>query len=232
MLVSCIIVSHNKPDLCHEAIRSITAQTYKNWECVVVDSGVLYDQGYFSAFPQSFADERLIFIRSAETAETRRTKAMAPWCFNECFRNGWVKGDLIIYLTDDDIYYPNAFETFASYATANPDALAMYASQDIGIIYPDGRRAVVGERRAIHKAGMFCGGVPMDCHVDYAQMCHRRSVLQAIDDSEWWPEGKDTETHADGVFMERIGLITTFYPIDIKVSQNRRTPKSTYAPSR
>jgi hypothetical protein len=32
--------------------------------------------------------------------------------------------------------------------------------------------------------------------------------------------------------MERIGAVTPFHPIDIKVSQNRRTPKSTYLPSR
>ena len=48
----------------------------------------------------------------------------------------------------------------------------------------------------------------------------------------WWPEEKATEDHADGIFMERIGFVTPILPIDVKVSQNRRTPRSTYAPSR
>src|SRR5207244_112763 len=36
--------------------------------------------------------------------------------------------------------------------------------------------------------------------------------------------------HADGIVMERIGEHTPIYPIDVKVSQNRRTLQSTYAP--
>lgn len=229
MLVTCIVVSHMKPNLCHEAITSVVNQTHQDWECLVVDSGVLYDKGYYDMFPWS-VDERFVFIRSTETEETRKTKAMAPWCFNECFRNGMVSGDLVMYLCDDDILYPNAFQTFVSYVEKNPNALAMYASQDIGVIYPNGDRAVTGERRAIGVAGRCCNGRPLDCHVDYLQMCHRSSVLKQLSDREWWPESKETESHADGVFMEIIGRTTPFHPIDIKVSQNRRTPQSTYVP--
>lgn len=232
MLVSCLLVSHNKPHLCHEAIQSVINQTHQEWECFVVDSGVLYDQGYFNSFSWS-ADERLIFVRSTETEETRRTKAMAPWCFNECFRSGMVRGELIVYLCDDDLLYPNAFQTFTSFAESRPDAMAFYASQDVGVIYPNGWRAVVGERRAIGMAGKCCNGRTLDCQVDYGQMCHRLSLLNRLPGGdEYWNEGKETESHADGVFMEKIGSVTPFYPIDIKVGQNRRTPTSTYGPSK
>ena len=47
---------------------------------------------------------------------------------------------------------------------------------------------------------------------------------------EYWPESKDTEKHADGLFMERIGELVPIHPIDVKVSQNRRTAHSTYVP--
>jgi glycosyltransferase involved in cell wall biosynthesis len=230
MLVSCIFVSHNKPHLCHEAIQSVVNQTHQEWECLVVDSGVLYDQGYYDSFSWS-SDERLIFIRSTETDSTRRTKAMAPWCFNECFRNGAVKGDLVMYLCDDDLLYPNAFQTFVSYSESRPDVMAMYASQDIGMIYSNGWRAVTGERRAVGVAGRCVNGRTLDCQVDYLQFCHRLGLLNKFPSDEYWPEGKDTESHADGVFMERCGLYVPVHPIDIKVSQNRRTPQSTYVPS-
>lgn len=229
MLVSCILVSHNKPHLCHESITSVINQTHQDWECLVVDSGILYDQGYYNSFPWS-ADERLSFIRSTETDEIRSTKAMAPWCFNECFRNGLVNGEIVMYLCDDDILYPDAFQTFASFFETRPDALAAYASQDIGVIYPNGNRAVVGERRAVGLAGRCCGGRTLDCQVDYLQFCHRKSLLDRFAGNEWWPESKHSESHADGVFMERCGVITPIHPIDIKVSQNRRTPQSTYGP--
>jgi hypothetical protein len=232
MLVSCILVSHNKSEWCKEALSSVAAQTYAQWECLVVDSGELFDSGYFLPFA---SEHRFRLIRSTETNETRRAKAMAPWCFNECFRQEIVKGELVLYLCDDDIFYENAFQTFVDYLSANPEVNAMYASQDHAVIYEDGRRELTGERRALAIGGRCCRGRLMDCQVDYAQMSHRRSVLSLIkghNRREWWPEEKETEGHADGIFMERIGAVTPFFPIDIKVSQNRRTPKSLNCPSR
>jgi len=225
MLVSCILVSHNKPDICHEAVQSLLNQTYQNWECLLVDSGVLYDQGYYHQFSW-ITDSRIQLIRSTETAIIRKTKAMAPWCFNECFRNGKVKGDLIVYLSDDDIFYPNAFATLVEFAQSNPTVEAMYASQDYSVVYPDGKTKIFGQRLALKKAGKCCGGVRLDNKVDYLQFCHRRSLVEKISNCEWWPEGKDTESHADGIFMEKCGALTPIYPINKKLSQNRRTPTS------
>src|SRR5690242_14451985 len=104
MLVSIICVCHNKPDLIPEAIQSILNQSYPHWEAWVVDSGVLYDAGYYERFAWR-QDARIKLIRSEETEEIRRTKAMAPWCFNQCFRKGLVSGDLVMYLSDDDLLY-------------------------------------------------------------------------------------------------------------------------------
>src|SRR5262245_45426853 len=224
MLVTCICVCHNKPELAHEAIQSILDQTYPHWQAIIVDSGVLYDAGYYEQFAWRY-DPRVTLIRSVETSELRRTKAMAPWCFNECFRRSLVQGDLVMYLCDDDILYPNAFASFVAYCTQHPEAMAMYASQDLGVIWPDGQRTIVGERRAIGPGGKCCNGRLMDCQVDYLQFCHRAEVLRTFPD-EYWPEAKDTEKHADGIFMERIGEKVLIYPIDVKVSQNRRTPNS------
>src|SRR6266545_4889761 len=152
MRVTCICVCHDKPDITHEAIGSIVKQTHADWEAIVIDSGVLYDAGYYERLAWR-SDPRIRLIRSHETEETRRTKAMAPWCFNECFRNGWVSGDLIVYLCDDDLLYSNAFETFSNYCHQYPNVLAMYASQDIGIVYPNGWHAITGERRAREMRG-------------------------------------------------------------------------------
>ena len=179
MRVSCLCVCHNKPDLTHEAVESIVHQCHPDWEALIVDSGVLYDAGYYEPFPWRI-DPRIKLFRSDETDETRRTKAMAPWCYNECFRKGRVTGDLVMYLCDDDLLYPNAFATFVAYCRQHPDAEAMYASQDIGVIYPEGGRAVIGERRATERGGRCCGGRPMDCQVDYLQFCHKTDVLRHL----------------------------------------------------
>src|SRR5262249_4864318 len=156
-------------------------------------------------------DSRIRLVRSGETAETRRTPAMAPWCFNECFRRGLVKGELVVYLCDDDVFYPPAFETFVDYCRCHPHAHAMYASEDIGVIYPNGWHAIIGERRATVPGGRICNGRPMDCQVDYLQFCHKADVLRLFPDDEYWPEARATEEHADGLLMERVGQHVTIH---------------------
>jgi glycosyltransferase involved in cell wall biosynthesis len=202
-----------------EAIDSVFSQTFQGWKLIVMDSGVLYDS-------LKFTDNRIEIYKSGETSRTRSQKAMAPWCFNECFRRNLVDTDLIVYMGDDDIWYENAFETFVNFHNEKK-VDAMYASQDIAYHFKDGSRYVIGERRAIQLMGKTVNRfVSMDCKVDMMQFCHTKNVWTL------WPEDKDTESHADGVFMDKIGKLVTVHPIDIKVSQNRRTPLSTYAPTK
>jgi glycosyltransferase involved in cell wall biosynthesis len=222
--ITCIMVSHNKDKLVQEAIDSVLNQTCGDWELLLVDSGALFDRGYF----KNLKDPRIKVIRSDENHITRQTKAMAPYCFNKCLSSG-VHGELVVYLCDDDVFYPNAFDTFISFSEKNPYVQAMYASQDMITIKINNDRIMSGERRALKKMGK-CVGERMDCVIDYLQFCHKKTILNHL--KEFWPEGKDTESHADGVFMDKIGEIVPVYPIDVKVSQNRRTIWSTYAPTK
>jgi hypothetical protein len=228
--ITVIIVSHNKPQLLPEAVESVLGQTFRDWQGILVDSGVLYDQGFFRQFPWA-DDPRLQIVKSGETPEMRRHKAMAPWCFNECFRRGLVAGELVMYLCDDDLLYANAFAAFVACFRDRPDWMAVYASQDISWVAGDSRTRIVGERRARAPAGRCCNGRGLDCQVDYLQLCHRVTALQAFSDDEYWPEARETQDHADGIFLEKLGSYFPIMPLDIKVSQNRRTVWSTYAPA-
>jgi hypothetical protein len=227
--ISILIVSHNKPQLLPEAVASVLAQTFADWQGILIDSGSLLDRGFFEDFSWA-SDPRLIIIPSGETASLRRRKAMAPWCFNECYRRGLVQGELVMYLCDDDLLYPNAFATFVEAFKNNPDAMAMYASQDIGWVGSDGRCEIVGERRALAPGGKKCAGRIMDCQVDYLQLCHRRAALDVLAGPEYWPEAGATGDHADGIFMEKLGEHFDILPLDVKVSLNRRTPWSVNLP--
>lgn len=224
--ITCILVSHNKPQIVKEAIDSLLNQTLIDWQGIIVDSGILYDNNFFDYIK----DERITVIKSDESQSMRSSLAMAPYCFNLCLRRNMVKGHFVMYLCDDDVLYHNAFQTFINFAEENPyQSHAMYASQDLTVIKSDGSRIHSGERRAIDKVGK-CVGSPMDCKIDYLQFCHSREILEKIS-FPYWPEGLDTKEHADGIFMDKIGEIVPVYPIDIKLSQNRRTPWSTYKPS-
>jgi len=208
-------------------VRSLLDQTHRNWQGILVDSGILLGQGFFDYLH----DPRLKVIASGETPELARTKNMASWCFNRVLNSGEVTGELIVYLNDDDLFYPEAFATYWDfYLQHNREPQAMYASQDIGLVDPDGKTQIIGRRVADRPAGRFCKGRRLDCRVDYLQFCHTAQILeklrQTYNTTQYHSEDKRDAHHADGIFMERIGALTKVYNIDKVLSMNRRTAES------
>ena len=225
--ISVLIVSHNKPRFVKEAVQCVLDQTHRDWEATLVDSGVLLNQGFFAYLNGS----PIKVIPSGETPELARTKNMASWCFNRWLNSGRLGGELIMYLNDDDLLYPEAFETFWGYYLKH-DRLpqAMYASQDVGLVAPDGSTQIIGRRVADRPAGRFCKGRRLDCRVDYLQFCHTATILEKFRDvyqtTQYHSEDKRDAYHADGIFMEQIGALTKVYNIEKVLSMNRRTTDS------
>jgi hypothetical protein len=225
--LSILIVSHNKPRFAKAAVQSVLDQTFADWQGILMDSGVLLSQGFFDYLK----DPRLKVIPSGETPELARTKNMASWCFNRLLNSGQVNGELIMYLNDDDLLYPAAFETYWSfYQQSDRAPQAMYASQDIGLVDPNGDTQVIGRRVADRPGGRCCKGRKLDCQVDYLQFCHTAKILdkfrEAYKTTQYHSEDKRDAHHADGIFMEQIGALTKVYNIDKVLSMNRRTVQS------
>jgi Glycosyl transferase family 2 len=225
--LSILIISHNKPHSVKEAIQGVLDQTHPNWEATLMDSGVLLNQGFFAYL----ADPRFKIIPTGETPEFARTRNMASWCLNHWLNSDRARGELIMYLCDDDLLYPQAFETYwRFYQQHDRVPQAMYASQDIGLVDPQGKNQIVGRRVADRPAGRFCGGARLDCRVDSLQMCHTSKILEKFREvyktTQFHSEDKRDAHHADGIFMERLGALTKFYNIDKVLSMNRRTDVS------
>lgn len=222
--ISLILVSHNKPGFVREAVDCVLKQTFGNWEAFLVDSGVLLSQAFFDYI----SDSRCQILPSGETRELAKTKNMASWCFNRLLNSGQVKGELILYLCDDDLLYPEAFATFWEfYVQHGREPQAMYSSQDIGLVDHEGKTKVIGQRLADKPRGRFCRGKRLDCRVDYLQFCHTRAILdryrEVYNTTEYHCEDKRHGHHADGIFLERVGNLTTVHPIPKVLSMNRRT---------
>ena len=224
-LFSCILLSHDKAAHVGEAIDSLLAQTFPDWEAVVMDSGVLYDRGFFSALP-AMKDPRIRLVRSWETEEIRRTKTIASWCFNECFRQKLLNGQYVTYLCDDDLFYPNAFQAFHDHAQSHPEAKAMYASVDMTGVSAGGEKLLFRELLADEAKGSCCGGGALDCQVDYLQLCHKADLFDLFPEGDFWPEDREVIQHADGIFLEKIGSLVPIYPVPVKIGENRKVPVS------
>jgi hypothetical protein len=225
--LSILIVSHNKPRFAKAAVQTVLDQTHPDWQGILMDSGVLLNQGFFDYLK----DPRLKIIPSGETPEQARTSNMASWCFNRLLNSGQVAGELIMYLNDDDLLYPDAFETYWNFYQQHDRApQAMYASQDVGLVGPDGKTQIIGHRVADRPGGRFGRGRRLDCRVDYLQFCHTAKILdkfrEAYKTTEYHSEDKRDAHHADGIFMEQIGALTKVYNIDKVLSMNRRTVQS------
>lgn len=98
-------------------------------------------------------------MASGEELDVSHNIDMASWCMNKILNSGAINGELILYLCDDDYFYPRAFEIFwGYYQSLNREPQAMYASQNVGVVGADGTTVLIGQRIADRPAGRFCKG--------------------------------------------------------------------------
>ena len=118
-LVSVIIPTYNRPDQLKEAIQSVLAQTYGNFEILVVnDAGVDVSDNL-----RAFNDQRIKYFVHDEN------KGLAG-ARNTGLANS--NGDYISFLDDDDIFYPNHLETLLNALLIN----------GVDIVYADAYRCL------------------------------------------------------------------------------------------
>ena len=101
-LVSIIIPTFNKASLAIETLNSIVAQTYANWECIVVDDGSTKE------------DYRLLesYIENEQKITLHKRPDNKPKGANACRNYGMAisKGDYIQFFDSDDLMLPSCIE--------------------------------------------------------------------------------------------------------------------------
>lgn len=99
-MISIVIPTYNRAKLIHRALDSVLAQTYDNWECIVVDDHSTDEtKDVVEKYIQK--DERFKYIvnnRTKGAQGARNTGIMKSM------------GDLICLFDSDDIMYPNYLE--------------------------------------------------------------------------------------------------------------------------
>jgi len=101
-LVSIIIPTYNRAHLIGETLESVQAQTYRNWECIVVDDG------------STDATDELIelYCEKDSRIQYHHRPVNRPKGANSCRNYGFEisKGDYINWFDDDDIMHPDKLE--------------------------------------------------------------------------------------------------------------------------
>jgi glycosyltransferase involved in cell wall biosynthesis len=115
-LVSVIMPAHNRRDVVAEAVASVLAQTYPNFELIVCDDGSVDDTRRVLA---AFGDVRVTVLQHEE----RKGAAAAR---NTCLRAA--RGQLIAYLDSDNLWHPRFLELMLEELERSPGNVAAYAS--------------------------------------------------------------------------------------------------------
>ncbi len=227
--VSCILISHQKAVFVKQAIYSVLGQTLRDWRLLVIDSGPLFEAGLFEEF-RKLSNGRITIGSSGETPGEGRTCNMHSRLVNRLLRDGSITGQLIFLLCDDDLFYPWAFQSFYDYWQQHEfRPWSMYASIHLGRADERGNTEFIGERIADVPRGAAARGPGLDCQVDYLQFCFTQRALaryRAVHGDEILSESRRDASHADGIFMDRMGALETVERVGYFVGMNRRTPHS------
>lgn len=114
-LVSVITIFYNAEKFINEAIESVFAQTYDNWELLLVDDG---SSDRSSEIAKSYAErypEKVLYLEH----EGRQNKGMSA-SRNLCISKS--KGDYIAFLDADDVFLPKKLERQLAVIGSNPEA--------------------------------------------------------------------------------------------------------------
>lgn len=97
-LVSIVMPSYNTGELIAESIKSVLAQTYHNWELIIVDDCSLDNTDDVVAL---FSDDRIIYLKNEKNsgAAVSRNKAIKA-----------AKGKWIAFLDSDDLWMSDKLE--------------------------------------------------------------------------------------------------------------------------
>jgi len=133
--VTVLTPTFNRRDYLAQAIRSVLAQQFADWEMVVINDGGCDVRDVVEAC----GDERVAYVSQPEN----RGKAA---CLNLGLQRA--RGRYVAYLDDDDVWYPNHLATLVRALEANPQVGVAY-SDLYAVVFlkgKDGRRYPLEKR--------------------------------------------------------------------------------------
>ncbi|MCG6552544.1 MAG: glycosyltransferase [Candidatus Magnetominusculus sp. LBB02] len=130
-LVSIIMPTYNYGAFIGEAINSVMAQTYRNWELIVIDN---YSSDNTEQIVRGYGSEQIKYIKF-------RNEGVIAASRNVGLRDA--RGQFIAFLDSDDLWLPDKLQRQVNYLNANDDIFMVYskaAAVEDGVIkYTKGR---------------------------------------------------------------------------------------------
>ena len=116
-MVSIMMPAYNAAPYIRAAIDSVLAQSYSNWELIVVDDGSSDGTGDFAA---SIGDPRIHLVRQQNLGEASARNAALRMC----------RGEFLAFLDADDVFYPEHLQATAAYLSEHAGCGGVYTDGD------------------------------------------------------------------------------------------------------
>jgi glycosyltransferase involved in cell wall biosynthesis len=126
--VTVVIPTRNRLRYLREAVKSVQLQNFQSWECIVVDDAS--DDGT-ADWLHRLEDDRIVFKALGERSERVRAR-------NVGLRSA--RGDLILFLDDDDRITPAALDVLEGELSKDANAIAAVGSRQV---FDDQRRRMI-----------------------------------------------------------------------------------------
>lgn len=115
-LVSCIIIFLNEEKYLGEAIQSVLAQSYDNWELLLVDDGSSDESAKIARIYAAQQPDRIRYL----THENRANRGMSA---SRNLGLERARGSLVAFLDGDDAWFPDKVQQQVALFTSYPEAV-------------------------------------------------------------------------------------------------------------
>jgi glycosyltransferase involved in cell wall biosynthesis len=204
MKVSVILTTHGKGKYLKQAIASIIAQTFQDWELWIAVDGAL-ESGFLDVL-----DERIHYAAYYDISVQNRYACTINRTFPK------TSGEYLTYLCHDDLYLPWRLEAFAYVLDHNPDVHVVYGQQQM-MEERDGLTVLTGVRDTV--------GVTLNaaCQIDHSSVMHRRECFEKVGG---WDEAAPMR-YGDAYFFKRLNAAGyAFYPLQVPTDCHRYNSES------
>ncbi|MHA1482547.1 MAG: glycosyltransferase family 2 protein [Candidatus Heimdallarchaeaceae archaeon] len=205
-LVSILLTSYNNP-MVEGAIKGVLGQTYKNFELILLDDNS--NKKTLDIY-KKFNDPRIVFYNSHIKKKDRLKECPYARQINKGLE--MAKGKLVMYLTDDNVYYPNKLERVVRYFRWHPRVRVAYNRQRQELASNhilEGTRLTGVSADKIFKI-LFPDRVLKSafCRVDHNSVTHYMSCVKEV--GNW---GTESFAMADAYYWNKLSTKYLFYPI-------------------
>jgi glycosyltransferase involved in cell wall biosynthesis len=203
-MVSVVTAVYNGEEFIADCIESVIAQTYSDWEYIIVDDGST--DGTERIVAGYLSDKRILYIKQENSGcSNARNRGIAS-----------AKGDYIAVLDADDLFYPQKLEKQVEYMKSAPACIALGSNADV----IDAKGNIIFTSRQLQYDKQIKENLPVSPFYN-SSILFRRTIF-----AKYKYEEKLKNAAEDGYLINQIADEGEFYNLPDVLIKYRINPKS------